>query len=56
MPQVYFTELQRQIGLEAFYDMYIQYLRSGHLDDINEEDQKKVDACKSAIEKLGGLV
>lgn len=56
MPRVYFTELQADIGVEAFYNMYVQYIGPGYDADMTEEERKKADACASAIKKLGGLV
>ena len=53
---VYLTERQLDIGREAFYNMYMDYLGSGDPDDMNEEQKKNVDACERAIKKLGGRV
>ena len=53
---VYLTERQLNIGTEAFYNMYVDYLGSGDPDDMNEEQKKNVDACERAIKKLGGRV
>jgi hypothetical protein len=53
---VYLTERQLNIGIEAFYNMYVDYLGSGDPDDMNEEQKKNVDACERAIIKLGGRI
>lgn len=53
---VYLSERQLDIGREAFYNMYMDYLGSGDPDDMSEEQKKNVDACERAIKKLGGLV
>ena len=56
MPRVYFTKLQAEIGREAFYNMLNDYYGTGDDEDWSEWTKKRVEACESAIEKLGGLV
>jgi hypothetical protein len=56
MPRVYFSELQAQIGREAFYNMLDQYSGDGDDEHWSEWTKKRVKACESAIRKLDGIV
>jgi len=51
---VYFTEEQLTLGIEAFYNIYLDLCDRNYSVDLNAEDQKTMEACERAIIKLGG--
>lgn len=51
---VYFTEEQLTLGIEAFYNIYLDLCDRSYRMDLDVEDQKAMEACRRAIIKLGG--
>lgn len=51
---VYFTEEQLTLGIEAFYNIYIDLCDRDYGGSLDVENQKAMEACKRAIIKLGG--
>ena len=53
---VYLTEEQLTLGIEGFYNIYIDLCDKGYRYDLDVEDQKTMGACRRAIIKLGGRI
>ena len=51
---VYLTEEQLTLGIEAFYNMYIELCDRDYGEDTDVETEKSKESCRRAIIKLGG--
>jgi hypothetical protein len=53
---VYFTEEQLNLGIQGFYNIYIDLCDRDYGGNLDAEEEKKMEACERAIIKLGGRV
>lgn len=51
---VYLTEEQLVLGIEGYYNIMMVLADRGYRMDLDVEDEKALEACRRAIEKLGG--